>query len=357
MAGLFEGIPTASPTGGTSTTETPKWFQDLSYQQMMAARAAADAPFQQYTLPRVAALTPDQQAAQGATRMNVGAWQPSFNAATTGTQDLTGATAGFTQGMNTMTGAGATSALNTARPNFTAAGATSVAGIDQYMNPYNTQVTDRIAQLGARNLSENLLPAVSDQFVNAGQFGGSRMGEFGARALRDTQESVLGQQAGVLQTGYGQAMDASQTDLSRQLALGSATGSLATSDASRALTAGQNIASTAGSEALRRQGALQQMADLGQTQQGMHVQDAAALDAVGQSNQIQQQRTLDSAYQSWMDNQNYPKQQLDWLQAQLKGTGQYVPTTSTSKGYTTEFQNSPLSQLASGYFAIKGLTN
>jgi hypothetical protein len=54
-----------------------------------------------------------------------------------------------------------------------------------------------------------LLPAVSDQFIKAGQFGGTRMGEFGSRALRDTQESVLNQQAQAAQSGaFGGARDA-----------------------------------------------------------------------------------------------------------------------------------------------------
>jgi hypothetical protein len=68
---------------------------------------------------------------------------------------------------------------------------TSAQDIGQFFNPYTESVTNQIAKLGARNLSENLLPAVSDSFIRAGQFGGTRMGEFGSRALRDTQESVL----------------------------------------------------------------------------------------------------------------------------------------------------------------------
>jgi hypothetical protein len=129
------------------------------------------------------------------------------------------------------------SALGAAAGNLTAAGQSAVGGIQQYMNPFTSSVTDQIARLGARNLSENLLPSVSDAFVRAGQFGSNRMGEFGARALRDTQESVLREQAQALQQGYGQALGAAQTDAARQAQLAGTAGQLAGTDLARQLQA------------------------------------------------------------------------------------------------------------------------
>jgi len=107
------------------------------------------------------------------------------------------------------------------------------------MNPYQQNVMDVLAQQGARNLSENLLPAVSDQFIKAGQFGGTRMGEFGSRALRDTQEAILKQQADLANQGYGQALTASQTDLARQANLAGTVGSISGADLSRVLSGAQ----------------------------------------------------------------------------------------------------------------------
>ena len=104
-------------------------------------------------------------------------------------------------------------ALNAANPYLNAASQSSAMNLSQYMSPYKTDVMDVMAKQGARNLSENLLPGVSDAFIKAGQFGSSRMGEFGSRALRDTQESVLNQQAQMANQGYGQALSASQADL------------------------------------------------------------------------------------------------------------------------------------------------
>ena len=323
MAGLFEGVPTQSPTGSTSTTETPQWFQDLTYQQMMAAKGVADQSYQQYGLPRVAQSSPDQEAAYANLRNNVGAWIPGMNAAGAGTNNLTGQTADYGKAAGMIDTAGNTS---------------SVANINDYMNPYTSGVTDEIARLGARNLNENILPGVSDAFIRSGQFGSSRMGDIGSRAIRDTQDSVLGQQTGALERGYTQALNSSQADLSRQL------------------QAGQGLGAMAGNEATRQQGALNQLANLTQQSQGLTTQDSAGLESIGASTQAQEQKQLDAAYDSWMQQQQYPKQQLDCYQAQLKGTGQYVPTTTNQTGYSTTFNPSPLSQIASGYFALRGAT-
>jgi hypothetical protein len=417
--GLFEGSVRELPQGGETTQgQTPAWYQNLLYDQMMAARAAASMPFEPYALPRVAQQTPDQTAAYQSVRQNIGAWQPSYDIAMRGSQSLGGEAPGVTSGVGYMqaaagynpmlaqqpylnTSAGTVgnalnlSGLQTAAPFLTASSALGLGSAQSaaplaaaYMNPFNEAVTSQIARLGARNLQENLLPAISDQFIRAGQFGGSRMGEFGARALRDTQESILAQQAQALQAGYGQALGASQADLARQLQvaaqqaqLGSTAGGMtqaqqqalmqgaqqyaglgqqagaATQQYGSALqNIGQGIGSLSLNEAQRQQSALAQLAELGRSQQGLVAQDAAAMEAIGQAQQAQKQRELDAAYQQFQEQQRYPQTMLDWYQAQLKGVGQYLPSTTTQSGYTTQMGLSPLSQLASGFTAYRGLT-
>jgi hypothetical protein len=451
--GLFEGSVRELPQGGETTQgQTPAWYQNLLYDQMMAARATASMPFEPYALPRVAQQTPDQTAAYQSVRQNIGAWQPSYDIAMRGSQSLGGEAPGVTSGVGYMQAAAGynpmlaqqpyvnqaaaelgsalkqnafnvaapgtytamgMSGLETAAPFLTqssalglGAASSAVPYAQAYMNPYNEAVTSQIARLGARNLQENLLPAISDQFIRAGQFGGSRMGEFGARALRDTQESILAQQAQALQAGYGQALGASQADLARQLQvaaqqaqLGSTAGGMtqaqqqlmmqgsqnlaglraqdlerimqgaqqfaglgqqvggATQQYGSALqNIGQGIGSLSLNEAQRQQSALAQLAELGRSQQGLVAQDAAAMEAIGQAQQAQKQRELDAAYQQFQEQQRYPQTMLDWYQAQLKGVGQYLPSTTSQSGYTTQMGLSPLSQLASGFAAYRGLT-
>ena len=281
MAGIFTGTPQTATSYTTSSTETPKWMQDAIYTQVQLASNLAAQPYQAYTGNLVAPLQPQQQQAYENVSANQGAWQPSFNQAQTGTQNL--------------------------------AGQTSVGNVNAYMNPYTQNVTDRIAQLGARNLTENLLPGVSDAFIKAGSFGGTRMGEFGARALRDTQESVLGQQGQALQQGYTQALSASQNDLARQ------------------------------------QSALQQVANMAGQGQQFRTADTAALEAAGSAQQQIAQKQADSAYQQWQNAQLYPRQMADWLSTQVRGMAPITPTSTTQAGSTTgaTYSASPLSQLAS----------
>jgi hypothetical protein len=216
---------------------------------------------------------------------------------------------------------------------------------------------------------------------------------------------VLREQSQALQQGYGQALGASQTDLARMLQAGSQQAQLgqtaggmtqqqqqllmqgsqalagirgqdigrimqgaeqyaglgqqvagATSQYGSALqNIGQGVGSLSLSEAQRQQSALSQLADLGSNQQRMIAQDAAALEAIGQSQQAQKQRELDAAQNQFLEQQRYPQQMLDWYQAQLKGTGQYLPSTTTQSGYTTQMGQSPLGQLAAGLGTFAGI--
>ena len=208
-------------------------------------------------------------------------------------------------------------ATGAAQPYLEQAAQTSAAGINQYMNPYQEGVMNALAKQSSRNLSENLLPAVSDAFIRAGQFGGTRMGEFGSRAVRDTQEALLNQQAQALQQGYGQALTASQADLARQAQLASTAGQLtgqqqaaltnigqAQTAAGQAqqqtgLTAAQNVANAQAQAIAQAQQTASQMGQVGAQQGQLTSQQQSALANIGQaqlaSGQAQQQTGLTAA--------------------------------------------------------------
>jgi hypothetical protein len=292
-------------------------------------------------------------------------------------------------------------ALNAANPYLTAASQSSAQNIGQYMNPYQTGAMDVLAKQGARNLSENLLPGVSDAFIKAGQFGSSRMGEFGSRALRDTQESVLNQQAQMANQGYGQALSASQADLARQAQLAGTVGSISGADLSRVLQGGAqygNLGQTQGqltaqqmsqlgnlgqmqtaagqtqqqyglsaaqaaqqaeaADYQRQMSALNQFAGMQQQEQAMRYADTAALEGAGQSQQGQMQQQLNAAKSQFDAEQLYPKQQMDWLSTQIRGMAPITPQTTNQYGSSSgaTYSASPLSQLAAGLALYKGVS-
>jgi hypothetical protein len=354
---LFAGDPLKAPSYAATTSDVPQWLQDYTVDLFSQQRAVAGTPYQPYALPRISDVTAPTTAAQNLITSSSGAYQPAMQNAIAGTQGLAGQVAGTTSGLSMLQQAAGMSGAGAAQPYLNAAGQSSVSNIGSYMNPYTQNVTDQIAKLGARNLSENLLPAVSDQFIRAGQFGSSGMGTFGGRALRDTQEAILNQQNQALQSGYTQALGASQADLARQATLGQTAGQLTQAGQQNLGTIGAQTAATAQAEAARQAQTQQQVADLAKMQQGLTTADAAALEAVGSAQQAQTQKGLDVAYQDYQNQINFPQQQINNMSATLRGLpATAVPTTGTQTGYTTQFAPSPLSTIAAAYGTYKGLT-
>ena len=212
----------------------------------------------------------------------IGSAQPYLNRA--GSMDIVGAAQPLlNKAENTTAQSLAERALTAANPYLTAAGQTSASQVGQYMSPYQQGVLDVIAKQGARNLSENLLPQVSDSFIKAGQFGSNRMGEFGSRAVRDTQEAILNQQAQAAQQGYGQSLSAAQADLARQAQLAGTVGSISGADLSRVLQGGAqygNLGQTAGQLTGQQ---IQALTNIGQTTGQLTGQQMQNLTNIGQT--------------------------------------------------------------------------
>ena len=303
--------------------------------------------------------------------------------------------------------------LSAASPYLQAAGQSSVQNIGQYMNPYNEQVTNRIAQLGARNLSENILPSISSDFIKAGGYGSTRQRDLVGRAARDTQESILGQQAQALQQGYGQGLTASAADLSRygqlagtagslgtqqqQLLQGAASGisgigqagaGLAGSDAARQLQAGQGLANIgqsdiqasqadlarvlaagqgqagvgAGLGNLTQANAANQLAagqadiGLGQADEQMNLRDTAALQGVGESEQAQQQRVIDANKAQVSQEVAAPFQNVDQATAAAAGTPGQTNTSQTTTQVAPPSLTGQLAGLGTAAVGAYGLT-
>jgi hypothetical protein len=284
---LFEGSPPPNVSSTTTTqTNMPDWYQEYLRGMMGKANAIAAEPFQAYTGARVAPATADQTQSYDITRANIGAADPSL---ALGTQYATTAGAGFNQGE-----------------------------FDKYMNPYTEGVVDQIATLGARNLSEKLLPQVNDTFIGAGQFGGTRNAEFTNRAVRDSQEAILAQQGQALMDSQNKSMTAYQTGQGQTLAAG------------------------------------QQLGQLGQLEQQTGLKDAAALQAIGQEQQALGQKSADTAYSDFVEQRNYPRDTAAFMNQIVRGFNPPTSTAQTYAGPGTNFQPSPLAALAGT--AIGGAT-
>jgi hypothetical protein len=296
---LNSGNVSVVPEASTTQTVLPDWYTNYGMQLLANQNALMNTPYQTYQGPRVAGFTPDQQAGFAATKDAAFSYQPGLNAAQ-------GATAGL---MNAPGG------LETAQPFLDRAGQTSASQVQQYMNPYQDAVVNRIGELGARTLREQILPEISDRFIKSGQFGGSRQAEMIGRGIRDTMEGITAKQAEALSTGYTGALGAAQTDLSRVGNLAGTAGTLGAGDiSSRRATAAQ-------------------MADMAAREQSLGLTGAGALSSIGDKQREMDQANLDVGYQDFLRSQGYPQEQIDKAAATMKSVQGAVPQGTLKYGY------------------------
>ncbi len=121
--------------------------------------------------------------------------------------------------------------------------------VQNYMNPYTSNVVDEMGRLQQKNIQQNVLPGLNAAGASTGNFGSSRMANATGQTMADMQANLTGQQYGALNTGYQNAMTSAGADLNRTLQSGQALGNLGTQ---------QNQTSLAGLNELNTLGGVQQ---------------------------------------------------------------------------------------------------
>jgi len=353
----FQGAPIGSFTPQAGANAIPEYAQRFGYNIFNTANNLGSRPYQAYNQQITAPLSAQQQQAYSNISANQGAWKPELNMASQGMQGMTNTdtASGFQQNQNQYLRPNTIDQnLSQGQQYFDQAGQSAAQNVGQYMNPYQQSVLDLIAQQGARNLRENLLPNVADSFVRAGSFGGTRMGEFGSRALRDTQESILNQQAQAAQAGYTQALGAAQTDLSRYGNLAQNLTAAGQAQQGFGLNAAGQLQGAQAGDYDRNIGALTNLATMGQNRASMLSADAAQLETAGRAQTDYQQNLNNENYNRWQQQQDYP-----WIAAERArnlAQGTSVPTYTTANQFATgSYAPSPYSSTLSAVSAYQGL--
>lgn len=170
------------------------------------------------------------------------------------------------------------------------------ASIQDFLNPYQKYITQGINQ----NLQENILPGIQDKFVSAGQTRSPQEAELTGRAVRDTQQEVGSSMAGAYQNAVNSLLQ--QRGQLGQL----------------------------GSE----------MGQLGALRSQLGAGNVALLGSSGATQDALSQRNLDTAYQEYQNQQQWPYQQLGFLSNIIHG----IPSGavgSMQSGTTTGTYGSP----------------
>ena len=208
--------------------------------------------------------------------------------------------AGITQAGQTGVGAGSvTSGIGA----FTGAQQTAAAGpnINQFLNPYQSYVTDEISRQAG--MAQNQAAA---QAVNAGAFGGGRQGIQSAEIERARLANIGQAQAQGFQTALGAAQQQQGLQTQTQLAAG------------------------------------QGLGQLGAQQQAMSLADINAQMQAGGLQRGVGQQALEAQRQTELQRAYEPYQRVEFL----KGIMTNLPTTQSSVTATTAPGSNPLAQAA-----------
>jgi hypothetical protein len=290
---------------------------------MSGSYSAAQEGYQPYSGPRLAGFSENQLAAFDQAKETAGSYKPMMEAA----EDTAAQASGL-------------SPSEAAQFYFDQSAAKVPDVISDYMNPYMENVTNRMGDIAARQIREKLMPELGDTFTRAGQFGSTRQQELAQRGVRDISENLASQIGAQLASGYTTAGTQAQEDLRRIGSLGQSKGTLTGTEMSNL----SNLANV--------------QAGLGQKEQSLGLQSAAALEAVGAQQQGQEQKNLDLAYQDFQRQTQYPKEQIRFLNEMVRGLPSGGGTTSqntSSMGST--YSASPLASLASAGMSAAALSN
>lgn len=335
--------------GSTSSVSGPQWMQDYTEGLLNNASSQAYSPF-----------TPQQVQSFNEVQGLQGAWQPFLTAASSQALSASNPSAlssamGYLPQSSALTyGAlNGTSGLSAASPYLNEETALNNPGTTQaYLNPYINDVVNASENLSNTNFTNNVLPAINDEFISNGQYGSAanqRQAQLAGNQLLEQEQlnagSILGQGYGTAQTGAQTATQLAGGEAGTAGSLGSALQQAGLTGASQLGSLGQ-ISGGLGYEqgVLGLQGA-SELGSLGSENLGLGLQGATALNTVG--NQIQQ----------------YPEAQTSWLAGLESGlanpytTG--VSTTGTSQQIPglNQMSPSPLSSALGAYNSLSGLAS
>lgn len=301
----------ATQTNLTQTT-IPDYAKPYVQDMLGKAQATTDVtrnPYMQYQGDRVAQFTPLQQQAF----TNAGAMQTA--------PQLQDASA-----MSGMAGMGALNTQYTYNPaNFTGAQAQSL------MNPYMQNVVDVQSQAAKRQAAINQQAQMA-QATQAGAFGGGRDALMRMQGNAELQRNLQGIQATGLNNAYNQAQGQfnTQNQLNAQQ---------------------QQFGAGLGLQGLQTANqAASNLGNLGNTQYNQNMGIMGMQNQFGTQQQQQTQNVLGNQYQDFLNQQNYPYQQLSFMSNLLRG----LPMTNTT---SQVYQQPPsmLSQVAGAGITSKAL--
>ena len=282
------GAPTQSTT---YTSNLPEYARPYFERMMSRSEAESNQPYVGYQGQRLAGFTPDTQAGFNITRNLAAQGNPELAAGT----GIMGAAAqrGF-QASNYASTPIQQTAFGQEQAN-------------QYMSPYMQNVIERQRQAEIRNYDEGR-PARETQAIKSGAFGGYRQAIQEGVAQRGLQNRLADIEAMGQQKAYESAQGQFERDRAASMQ--------AQAQTEQQRLAGQQYGLAGAGLGLQAGTGLGQ---LGAMRQGLTLQQAQALQQQGGVQQSQEQKALDTAYQDFLNQRDFDKQQLNFMSSIMRG--------------------------------------
>ena len=312
----------------TRTDDDGTEYQALKLDEHGQPIALKDADGNPISMPRIAGLTPEQQAL--ATEI-MGSYDPE-------TGQLTGGFSGFSDDINTAIGSMFDDAGNWKTSNVTAdtvgadkwydtmsvgTGEFDEAGneimkevsmADQYMNPYIDAVAGKI-ETDIREQAAYDDQARKANAVGKGAFGGSRDQALAQKADSDMLDRIADTKADLMYKGYTDAQTMFGKDADRQTTADRYSGALGLeADKLNAVTD------------LNALGALGSLAGQGQN---LYTGEMALKGGIADQDQRLNQAGLDLAYNDWIRQSQYPFDQINWYSGIMQGLQPGIPQSTS----------------------------
>jgi len=282
----------SSPSTQTvvNKTELPEWLEAATRKNLSIADQIASRPYEAYGGSLTAGFSPEQEQAFQYGLSGIGQQAPNYQAA----QEAAAGVAGYQP-------------QNVAAQNFLQG------DISAYMNPYIQNVEDRAIANAQRSAQMNI-NQLGSSAARSGAFGGSRLGVSEGVAAAEAARGVGDLSAQLRSQGFQQAQGIMSADQERAL---------------RADLANQAAGLQGGQLNLQAAGQMGNLA--GQAQQS-RLADLGVLSGIGEQQQGMQQRLLDEEYARFLEERNYPIENLNLRLAATSATPYGETRTQTGPG-------------------------
>tara|TARA_R110000868_G_scaffold56712_5_gene175450 strand:- start:1071 stop:2114 length:1044 start_codon:yes stop_codon:yes gene_type:complete len=331
-------------TNNITSNDMPEEYKPYFRNMMTKAEAMSNQPYQTYGGQRIADTNADVLASREMARQIALGGQP-------GTQEAMDMTRNAAAGVDQYSAADPYqfSQYDYADPEMFSAD-----NIQSYMSPYMQSVVDIEKRKAGQEYGQANQKRASDA-VFSGAFGGSRSGVQQAMAENDYLTRSGDIQSKGLQSAFESAANLFEKDRAAKYQTDAARA--AELNRVQAGQSGENLSrDKLGMEGLTfKSQQAQQLADLEERARAGDVQAAALLENVGKSGMAEDQARYDMAYQDFLTQRDYPRQQLSDYSAILRGLPLAAVGTSNSTTTGTAAQPSGIQQLLGAGASALGL--